>query len=62
MFKNESYIIEQWIQHYLLEGVNHFYLIDNGSTDDYECKIKKYMNKITLVKDKNELWLGMQLE
>ena len=35
MFKNESYIIEQWIQHYLLEGVNHFYLIDNGSTDDY---------------------------
>jgi hypothetical protein len=51
MFKNESYIIEQWIQHYLLEGVNHFYLIDNGSTDDYESKIEKYNKKITLIKD-----------
>ena len=51
MFKNESYIIEQWIQHYLLEGVNHFYLIDNGSTDNYESKIVKYNNKITLIKD-----------
>lgn len=51
MFKNESYIIEQWIQHYLLEGVNHFYLIDNGSTDDYKSKIQKYKKKITLIKD-----------
>ena len=33
------------------EGVEHFYLIDNGSTDNYESIIKKYMNKITLVKD-----------
>lgn len=51
MFKNESTIIEQWIQHYLLEKVDHFYLIDNGSTDNYETIIKKYRNKITLVKD-----------
>jgi hypothetical protein len=51
MFKNESSIIEQWIQHYLLEGVNHFYLIDNGSTDNYEIIIKKYIKKITLIKD-----------
>lgn len=51
MFKNESTIIEQWIQHYLLEGVEHFYLIDNGSTDDYEKEIKKYFKKITLIKD-----------
>ena len=30
MFKNESWIIKEWIEHYLLEGVDHFYLIDNG--------------------------------
>lgn len=60
MFKNESYIIEQWIQHYLLEGVNHFYLIDNGSTDDYESKIQKYKEKITLIKDSYRQEKGTQ--
>ena len=31
MFKNESMIITEWIEHYLREGIDHFYLIDNGS-------------------------------
>ena len=51
MFKNESSIIKQWIEHYLDEGVEHFYLIDNGSTDDYNSQIKDYMNYITLIID-----------
>lgn len=55
MFKNESWIIKEWIEHYISEGVNHFYLIDNGSNDDYESKIQSYMNKITLVKDPSRL-------
>jgi hypothetical protein len=55
MFKNESWIIREWIEHYLSEGVEHFYLIDNGSTDDYEIKIQDYMNKISLVKDPTRL-------
>ena len=42
MFKNESMIIQEWIKHYIEEGVEHFYLIDNGSTDDYYEKIKMY--------------------
>lgn len=60
MFKNESSIIEQWIQHYLLEGVDHFYLIDNGSDDDYEMKIKKYRKRITLIKDNYRQKLNTQ--
>lgn len=51
IFKNESHIIREWIEHYLGEGVEHFWLIDNGSTDDYEEQIKPYMDKITLFKD-----------
>lgn len=51
MFKNESTIIEQWIKHYMNEGVEHFYLIDNGSTDNYNKIIDKYIDYITLVKD-----------
>ena len=54
MFKNESMIIKDWIEHYLREGVEHFYLIDNGSTDDYWEKIKIYEN-ITLIKDPTRL-------
>ena len=42
MFKNESSIIKQWIKHYIEENVEHFYLIDNGSTDNYENEIKEY--------------------
>ena len=51
MFKNESMILEEWIQYYIDQGVEHFYLIDNGSTDNYEEKINKYIDKITLIKD-----------
>jgi hypothetical protein len=60
MFKNESWIIKEWIEHYLSEGIEHFYLIDNGSTDDYELKIKNYMNCITLVKDPTRKPSGTQ--
>ena len=55
MFKNEATIIESWLKHYIEEGVEHFYLIDNGSTDHYESVIKPYLHKITLVKDSTRL-------
>ena len=51
MFKNEEMIMEEWIQHYIREGIDHFYLIDNGSTDNYGLIINKYNDKITLVID-----------
>ena len=47
IFKNESDIFEEWIQHYLKEGVDHFYLIDNNSNDNFMHIIKKYNDKIT---------------
>lgn len=51
MFKNESLILDEWISYYCKQGVDHFYLIDNGSTDNYESVLKPYMDKITLIKD-----------
>jgi hypothetical protein len=35
VFKNEGHIIREWVEHYVAEGVDHFVLIDNGSTDNY---------------------------
>lgn len=53
MFKNESMILKEWIQHHLSCGVDHFYLIDNGSTDE-SCEIlRPYVESghVTLISD-----------
>ena len=34
-FKNEATILKEWIDYYLQQGFDHFYLIDNGSTDNF---------------------------
>jgi len=34
IFKNETINLKVWLEHYLWQGVEHFYLIDNGSTDN----------------------------
>ena len=31
--KNETLNLHTWVEHYLWQGVEHFFLIDNGSTD-----------------------------
>ena len=51
IFKNEGHCIVEWLNHYLDEGAEHFYLIDNGSSDDFFLKITPYFDKITLIKD-----------
>jgi glycosyltransferase involved in cell wall biosynthesis len=48
VFKNESHILSEWIQHYLQRGVDHIYLINDHSTDDYRSIIERYGDKITL--------------
>ena len=35
IFKNEKTAMKEWLEHYLKQGVEHFYLIDNDSTDDW---------------------------
>lgn len=47
IFKNETMNLEEWISHYLWQGVEHFYLIDNGSTDDPQRILDKYASRIT---------------
>ena len=48
IFRNEAVIMEEWIQHHINEGVDHFYLINNSSTDNYSEILDKYKGKITL--------------
>ena len=51
VFKNESEILKEWIDHYIKEGCSKFFLIDNGSEDNYLPIIKNYKQKIKLVVD-----------
>ena len=52
IFKNESLNLKEWIEHYLLHGVDHIYLINDNSSDEYEQILKPYIEKhiITLFK------------
>ena len=50
IIKNEQTYIQEWIEHYLYQGVQHFFIIDNGSTDNTLQILKKY-NNITIFHD-----------
>jgi hypothetical protein len=50
IFKNEGHCLKEWIEHYLSVGAEHFYLINDQSTDNYADILKPYIenNVVTL--------------
>jgi hypothetical protein len=44
IFKNETINLKLWLEHYIWQGVEHFYLIDNGSTDEPLSILQEYIN------------------
>uniref|UniRef100_A0A6C0FAI7 Uncharacterized protein n=1 Tax=viral metagenome TaxID=1070528 RepID=A0A6C0FAI7_9ZZZZ len=46
MFKNEGHILYEFINHYMLEGVDQFILIDDNSTDNYYENNKNWMDSL----------------
>lgn len=48
MFKNEACILNEWMAHYLKQGVNKFFLINNGSTDNFLPILQPYINNHTV--------------
>ena len=51
IFKNEGHALKEWLDHYLQEGVDHFFLVDNGSNDGYD--IQDYIKKGVV-----EVWMN----
>ena len=45
IFKNETMNLKIWLDHYLWQGVQHFYLIDNGSSDNPLNILQEYIDK-----------------
>jgi hypothetical protein len=62
MFKNEAHVMKEWIEHYLYHGVEHFYMIDDGSTDASIDLLQPYIERglITLWQPKWAYYLGRQ--
>ena len=44
VFKNEKHILNEWITHYVNEGIDKIFLIDNCSTDDYKPILEPFIN------------------
>ena len=38
--------VKEWIEHYIWQGVDRLYIIDNRSTDDTKSKLEEYGDKI----------------
>ena len=43
--KDEEMVLTEWLEHYLWQGVEHFYMIDNESTDNTKGVLEPYINK-----------------
>jgi len=63
LFKNESHILKEWIEHYLYHGAEHLYLIDDNSDDNSLEIIQPYVEKgyVTLFQEKCDYFLGRQM-
>jgi glycosyltransferase involved in cell wall biosynthesis len=55
--KNEAKYIEEYINHYINQGVDHFYIINNNSDDNIEEFINNsdYKSIVTLITDNREI-------
>lgn len=62
IFKNEEHCIKEWIEHYLSHGVEHFYLINDSSTDASVEILQFYINKgiVTLYNSAYSYFLSRQ--
>lgn len=50
IFKNEAPFLKEWIEFHKLQGVQHFFLYNNNSEDDYLSFLEPYLNnEVTLV-------------
>lgn len=54
--------MREWLNHHINEGVDHFHLINNGSTDDFFSAIKPFIDQgfVTLFDDDSK-WAQVKL-
>ena len=43
LFKNESHVLAEWVEHYLAEGATAIHLINNNSSDDFLSPLEDFV-------------------
>lgn len=51
IFKNEAKYLKEWIEYHLIVGIDHFYMYNNNSTDDFLSVLTPYIESgvVTLI-------------
>ena len=65
IFKNESWGMKEWLDHYKFHGIDHIYLINDFSTEDYQSILQPYIDDqfVTLYQnDIIERYTGRQID
>ena len=62
IFKNESHIMKEWLEHYFFHGIQHIYMINDHSNDNYMDVLQPYIDsgKVTLFHSGEPYYLGRQ--
>ena len=48
IFRNEADVLSEWLEHHLWQGVEHFFLIDNNSTDDWRTAVAPFAKHVSV--------------
>lgn len=49
--RNEGHVLREFFDHYIWQGVDHFYIVDNNSTDNSAEIYKEYSSVLTLLEE-----------
>lgn len=49
IFKNEAVNMREWLTHYVEQGIEAIFLVDNGSTDDWRGELEGFEDVVTVV-------------
>lgn len=65
IFKNETWGMKEWLDHYFFHGIDHIYLVNDFSEDDYLNILQPYINDgvVTLFQnDISKMYVGRQVD
>lgn len=62
LFKNESHVLKEWLDHYIARGADHFFLINDNSTDNFQEILLPYEERglVTLFNTDTPYYTGRQ--
>jgi len=61
IFKNEAHILKEWVEHYIKEGVDKFFLVNNNSNDNFYEVLLPYINNSVVTLNNDERYYSQTI-